>query len=218
MAKKFRSNSSSKEKEQITKFKTIKKGRRKKNSNEKGGHDKNEFGNIVRKFKSIFLSVLLNYINKFLEKNNIKKKLFKIIDSRALNISTSYNKELLLLNLKQIFSLEISKKNGKNIPKDYNIKYLDELYKNPEIKKLLDCTFEECLNHFRGSSKENELLKGLKEEYTLEIIKLSKKNGNDYVKLFKDVVFDFEIIYRNKNIRYKDLEIQVNENDLNSDV
>ena len=194
------------------KFKTTRRGRIKKNSSKIGKKNKDDPENIIRKFKSKFLLILLEFINNFLEKKGIEEKILKLIGRRAENIATSYNKSLLLLTLKEIFSLEISKKNGKNIPEDHNIKLLNKIYeKDNDIKNLLDLTFEDCLRHFRRTESKL-ILYGLEKEYDKMIKELSNKNTHEYVEKFKDIVYDFEIIFREqKKILTKDKYTSTNE-------
>lgn len=132
-------------------------GRKRKNSNETGEHNKYSQDNIIRKIKTIVLSYLLIFINKFI--NNIYKgnigKGKKIKELKKMNpeqIKILGNKKFLYKNLKDIFSEHISTKYT-SLDLDHNKILIEKLInekdsdKKIKFEKLFSLTFVDCLNH-----------------------------------------------------------------------
>ena len=152
-------------------------GRKRKNSNKKGIHNKYSEDNIIRKIKSNLLKILLKFINNFIYKEyegNIgkgifQKKLLKMNQKQILD--SKDNKNFLVKNLGLIFSNDISGKYSSG-ELEFNKNLIKELLNEYDEKKrkkftnLFDLTFLDCLLHFRGDKK-IELLQGLE---TLEDI------------------------------------------------
>lgn len=132
-----------------------KKGRKTKDSGQKGKHDKYYFDNISKAIKSLTIDFLIDKINLILEKfkaldlNEFKDKfgkvkLLTINNYQAINSSKKYNQELLDKSIREILNQDISGKY--NYEKNFNKNLLIKLYKfkeneNPEyeeIKKLIN--------------------------------------------------------------------------------
>ena len=182
-------------------------GRKRKNSNEKGIHNKYSEDNIIRKIKSNLLNILYNFINMFIYEiyeGNIGKGIFKKqllkMNQRQI-IDSKNNKVFLNKKLKHIFSDNICEKYT-YFPLEFNKNLIEELLneldgeKRKKLKNLFDLTFLDCLLHFRGDKK-IEILQGLE---SLEDLCQKFKEDKEYLESFRYSVFQFEnIILRKKN-------------------
>lgn len=187
---------------------------KKRNLTNGGKHDKFSYDNMTRKFKNKFINSLISYTNsqiKPIEIENAKKKkksvkmfLLKINQKIVKDINVITNQRLLNTKLIDLFSDDISTKMV-NYGPDYNRKVIAQLKENEEIQtkvlSILDKTFLECLEHFRGS-KYYEELAGLEKEYD-NVINALKEDGEteDYLKVFKDFVGRFDAYYQTKKAR-----------------
>ena len=180
---------------QTTIIERTKLGRKLKRSNEKGKHNKYTVDHIIHKIKTQMIKYLMLFINKIFSNNNYKDKILQINAERANNNTIEYNKKLLKMTLKELFSVPISGKNGKiyYANQNHNTEVLDKIYKehNSSVNKVLDSTFSECIEHFRGTKLKDDLL-GLEDYYDELINKLKKKNEEDYVKKFQKVLLNYE--------------------------
>ena len=189
-----------------------------------GKHTKDSFDNIVRKIKSKSFGGILITLNKSLEeddkkkeetpmkktqkqkKGEIKNECFSKVDQNIIiDINVSSNLKLLDTPLREIFSQKVSKK-MKNYSKDeydYNKNFIEKI-KNDEKKAktnaILDLTYFQCLEHFRGSKK-YEVLNGLEKEYEETIKDLKMKYDVDYMNNFIEHLNCFEILLKNKKPR-----------------
>ena len=180
---------------QTTIIEKTKLGRKLKRSNEKGKHNKYSVDHIIHKIKTHMIKYLMTFINNIFSNNHYKDKILKINAERANNNTIEYNKKLLDMTLKELFSVPISGKNGKKYyaNPNHNTEVLDKIYKehNSSVNKVLDSTFSECIEHFRGTKLKDDLL-GLEDYYDELINKLKKKNEEDYVKKFQKVLLNYE--------------------------
>ena len=121
-------------------------------------------------------------------------------------LQTNVKENLALLDskLRDIFSENVSTK-VKNFSKEYQLGYnknFIEKIKNDEKKKktndILDMTFFQCMEHFRGTKK-YEALTGLEKEYEKVIEELGE--DEEYLKSFEWQLNNFEDLYRNKRAR-----------------
>ena len=185
-------------------------------------HSKFAFDNLVRKIKSKLFGSILIILNKSLESNEKEKEMtpndpqkvkkgevsyecFLKPDQKII-LQTNVKENLALLDskLRDIFSENVSTK-VKNFSKEYQLGYnknFIERIKNDEKKKktndILDMTFFQCMEHFRGTKK-YEALTGLEKEYEKVIEELSE--DEEYLKSFKWQLNNFEDLYRNKRAR-----------------
>ena len=198
----------SEEKKELSPKKLL--GRKKKNSNEKGKHNKYSEDNIIRKCKTFFVNLLSSFINNFIYKifnGNIglgvhKKQLLKLNQNQI--IDAKHNKQFLNKKLKDIFSEDISK-NYSCFPLDYNKNLINILLnlqdeeKRIKFKNLFELTFLDCLKHFRGNNK-LDILEGLQ---SLEDASKKFEDDKQYLKLFLHYIKNFEKIIMRKRSRQK---------------
>ena len=185
-------------------------GRKKKDSNEIGKHNKYSEDNIIKKIKSHLLTILLKFINIVINKiyqGNIghgiyQKQLLKINQNQV--VISKNNKQFLNKTLKDIFSDKISTKYS-TFSVSHNRELINNLLneadeeKRIKLNKLFNLTFIDCLKHFRGS----EVIEELHGLDSLESV--LKKFGDDkeYLDTFKHYCFKFEEVIQNKKNRSK---------------
>ena len=182
-------------------------------------HTKFAFDNVVRKIKSKLFGALLIILNKSLEKDQnpnskqdskekkgeVKTECFLKPDQKIIiQTNVEENKKLLDSKLRDIFSQKVSTK-AKNYSKQYQLDYnknFIEKIKNDETRKktndILDMTFLQCMEHFRGS-KRYEALNGLEKEYE-NVIK-EMRDEEEYMESFVEQLNKFEIMYSQKKAR-----------------
>lgn len=186
-------------------------------------HTKFAFDNLVRKIKSKLFASLIIILNKSLEekkeeetktsfkenqkvkKGEVKYECFLKPDQKII-LQTNVKENLDLLNkqLREILSEDVSAK-VQNYSKVHHLKhnkYFIEKIKDDENKRktndILDMTFLQCLEHFRGTAK-YEALNGLEEEYQKVIEEMS--DDVDYRDNFIAQLKSFEEMYQNKKSR-----------------
>lgn len=142
---------------------------------------------LTNKIKAVVLKIVMDFINQKLKekfgKNGVGKginykKLYKINSKQTSNAKADYNQNFIYKTLKDIYSVDISKRK-KDMPSDKNkilICYLLTEEKNLEIKgyfqNLFNLRFIECVRHFVSQSKKDE-------NYKMEL---------DGLKLFNDLI------------------------------
>ena len=185
---------------------------RKRKHNIGGKHNKFSSDNMAIKIKTKIFDCILLLLNNSIKKeiNENKKKqnelicskfLFKIDQKVIKDINTNKNKKFLKTKIKDIFYLnKVSEKYNKN-GFDYNKKIIENIYKYNTQKKtifILEKTFFECLEHFRGSKFYEELI-GLEKEY-INIINEFENEGEseDYIDNFKYLVNRYEKYFEEK--------------------
>lgn len=189
-------------------------GRKKKEYKGIGDHTKFSDDNIIKKVKNAILQIIRIFINQkiqtiyeFKDEKNIKeKKLFKLKQDETTGPKTDYIKDFLEKTIGVIFSGDISSKISL-YPLTHNKNLIESLINdNDETKrnifiKIFNLTFSDCLNHFRGSKRVEEL-EGINnlDDYLKE-----QKNNNDeeYCTLFKYFVDNFEMIINTKKSRVR---------------
>ena len=191
-------------------FTNKKRGRAK----EKGDYEHNKFSddNLRRKIKHILLSNLLYFINFMIEKiydNSIGKGIFSLVlltlnQKQKSNASIQYNQEFLYKSIGDIFSDDISTRYT-YYPPYHNKRVVNYLKSDPKAKntefftKIFNLSFLDCLKHFRGSIKIDEL-EGMK---GIEIIKEKYKDDEDYIKSLNYYFMNYEIIINKKKPRQR---------------
>ena len=167
------------------------------------GHDKFSDDNLIRKVKCTLIDILFNLINKLLKKyysNNLgdnrnKKELLKMNQNQIVCSKVDYNRNFILKTLKEIFSCRISTKYTKYYP-EHNKNIINTILKekNRHIKmifeNILNLTFLDCLEHFRGTKH----IKDLDGMTNLNEFCNKFENDPDYNSQFK-----FFFIYINRN-------------------
>ena len=190
---------------------------------ESENHNKFAFDNLVRKIKSKLVSAILIILNKSLQKEekteiktplketkkqkkgDIKSECFlKPEQSIMLDTKVKYNLDLLKMTLREIFSKNVSEK-VKNYSKehqlDYNKNFIEKIKDDERKEKtnaILDMTFLQCMEHYRGS-KRYDVLSGLEIEYEKDIEQMS--DDVEYMENFIEHLKYFEILYANKKSR-----------------
>ena len=190
-------------------------GRKSKNSDETGDHDKFYYDNLIIKCKRIILKNLYNFINYLIKKSNkdntnlySKNKeyiLQKINQNQIKNIKVDYNLKFLDKKLKDIFSDNISPKYRNYCP-EHNRKLIEKLINEGDkekkliFEKIFNLSFFDCLKHFRGEININEL------EGADRLDKFCEKfkNEKNYETKFKDFIMDYENIILKKKPRNKE--------------
>ena len=190
----------------------IKKGRKRKNSNDFGKHNKYSYDNIIPKIKSTVLHFLYLFINdkivkmKKLSKYKIKRYTLKKINQKQIvDGHAEFNKDFLQRTVKDIFKVNISTRNKKR-EADHNKKIIENLLnseKDVTIKdyfnSLFNISFLDCLKHFRGTEK-NIILEGM---VTFEECnqQLFVNDDLDYINTFSHYMMNYEKVVRNKKPR-----------------
>lgn len=208
--------------EEKSKTERPKLGRKRKDTNETGKHNKYKQDNMIRKLKAYLKRVLLDFINLKLKKANILSdikingKTYKDDEIRLLNInqedvkdiSCEKNRKILKETIREMFSVERSG-NYSNYPPDFNIKLIEKLYEieNGEIvTSILDKTYLECLKYFRKEPKiicdpKYSCLSGLEKGFEKIREQFSKNHDEKYINSFIELIKNFEIIYYTKKER-----------------
>ena len=216
--KKFAENIQWKEREKILSKRPFKEkkdlGRKKKEYEGLGLHNKFSDDNIIRKVKNTILKCIMEFINQKIktvygykyEKDAKEKKLYKLKQNQSISSRIDYNKNFLHKTLDEIFSADISSKYSIH-PMTHNKNLIESLINDEDEQKrnvfikIFNLTFLDCLNHFRGSQKFEEL-EGVNE--LEDYLKDSKIEGNkEYCALFKFFVNNFEKIIMDKKPKVK---------------
>ena len=185
-------------------------GRKKKADSGTGEHNKFSDDNLRRKCKHLVLVNTFKFINekiKKIYKGNIGhgiyvRQLLLLNQNQKANSLIQYNKDFMNKTLGEIFSEKISSRYINYNPSHnyFLIKALindkNENNKN-YFQKLFNITFIDCLKHFRGSKKIEEL-KGLN---TFEYAKKKYKDDEDYLKSLENFIMRYEEIMNNKRTR-----------------
>ncbi len=186
-------------------------------------HTKHAFDNIVRKIKSKLFGAILIILNKSLEEKKLPEKKVKNKENHKekkgeiksecflkpeqqiiLQTNVTENLALLDMQLREIFSNKVSEK-AKNFSKqfqlDYNKNFIEKI-KYDENKQrtndILDMTFFQCLEHFRGSQR-YEALDGLEIEYRKVVEEMNY--DIEYKNNFIEHLNNYEVLFRNKKPR-----------------
>lgn len=197
-------------------------GRKRKDEENGGKHTKFDFDNTVRKIKSNLFDVIKNYMNNSLkeeegeeilpkEKQRKRKIYFdtecflKLEQKTVVSTNVEENKALLNMTLREIFSRNVSEKakNYSSYGLEHNKYFIQQLLLNERKKRtneILDMTFLQCLEHFRGS-KYYPTLRGLEKQYENVINKMKEKENDEYIANFKKYLQTFEQLYSQKSPR-----------------
>ena len=187
--------------------KTIKKGPKPKGSIG-GKHNKFSKDNLIRKIKSKLLAAIRSYINSLLKtyylKNEIKSVvLLQKLDQKYIrDTSIDFNKKLINLKIKDIFSDDISLK-YKALGRNFNKNLINKIYQGKSQKNIisiLEMTFLECLEHVSGK-KNYESLKGLENEFQLIVNNMNETDK--YIEAFNNLLNMFEFHFKNTTPRKK---------------
>ena len=195
------------------------KNKRNNNNNGEKKHTKYAFDNIASKIRTSLFKGILVVLNKSLEDDQYITREEKVFTSQSvgrietrmrdknfykINISeygyrVQGNLDLLKMPLRQILYQDCSEK-YKNYQNN-NKKLLNEISNNNtfnKTNKILDMTFLQCLEHYRGTKK-YDVLEGLENEYQ-SLLKEFQRKGEEkeYIEKFKTYLNDFEKIFQSK--------------------
>ena len=187
-------------------------GRKKKESEEKGKHTKYTDDNIIKRIKNIVNGQLRDCINKsikgFYGCNLFSKKELLKLKKQEEKSKADYNKDLLYMKVKDIFSDEISTKYKNFIyTKDYNKNLINELLNEKDnekrtfFEKIFNLTFVQVLKHFRKEIFIEELNGLTRIDEVCENFDNNKGDKEEYKKYFKYFVGKFEEKINKKNPR-----------------
>ena len=195
-------------------------GRKTKNSDELGEHNKFTDDNLSRKCKRVLLEILFYYINNIIKKvynNNIydgenERQLMKLNQSQTICSKADYNREFLNKKLKEIFSNDISTKYTKHSlshNRDLIQKLLNEEDEQKKIifQKLFNLTFFNCLDHFRGTQKFQELEGMMLLDEACKQFQFDK-DFEKYKHQFKNFIMNYEVIIMKKKLRNRSKKIR----------
>jgi hypothetical protein len=185
-------------------------GRKRKNDNSIGVHNKFSDDNLRIKCKTLVLKNVMDFINKKIKIiyngaigiSILKKELLTIRNDQISNTKAQFNKDFLNKEIGEIYSDDISKKFS-IYPLDHNksvIKRLeedDDEEKRVYFRKLFKLTFFQCLKHFRGTQNIEEL-EGLKK---FDKIKAQFSNDKQYEEKLSSYLMNYEDIINGKKSR-----------------
>ena len=177
-------------------------GRKSKESNEKGNHNKFSDDNIMRKIKSN----LLNYGHKTLNDSFENKKLqfLKLNSEINENLKKDYNEKLMKTTLKELYEtapISTKYRRQKNDNSNYNrqiIEHILEEKKEISVIDRLNYSYLELLNEFKIFRLEN-FLNEIREEEIKN--KMPEENIEMYVNKIRDLCNNYEKWFLIKNGR-----------------
>ena len=181
-----------------TEEKVLKKKRgRPRNNNSKKKikeHTKEDNDNILKKFRTIIIYGITEFLNEKIKEDFPKDKILKIPYKLISDTTVKGDIEFIKKTLKEIFSSEISKK-FKRKDRNYNKILIQKMYEKEKYKKLLDKTIEDCIKQIKN--EDDEILKGLKGKFNVKkYLKKEKPNSSYVVKVDKTFRNYEEIIYK----------------------
>ena len=203
-------------------------GRKFKESDDIGEHTKNCDDNMISKIKTCIINAILVLLNNsfiYIDFNNtssIDRKFLKIVPNIYTISRKDKNIELLGLTIKDLLNNDISSKNSA-IRKDHNKEVIKKIYneqKETDIINILNLTFGEFLNFFRGKvsdelNKKLSIIKNIKGKFMnmtnfLEKIKKQEmqKGGkeedvNEYIQKLRKLCLNYENWFEQKKSRNK---------------
>ena len=203
-------------------------GRKFKESDDIGEHTKNCDDNMISKIKTCIINAILVLLNNsfiYIDFNNtssIDRKFLKIVPNIYTISRKDKNIELLGLTIKDLLNNDISSKNSA-IRKDHNKELIKKIYneqKETDIINILNLTFGEFLNFFRGKvsdelNKKLSIIKNIKGKFMnmtnfLEKIKKQEmqKGGkeedvNEYIQKLRKLCLNYENWFEQKKSRNK---------------
>ena len=175
-----------------------------------GEHNKFSDDNLRRKVKHLVLKNVFDFINEKIRsmysdinKGIFTKQLLTINQKQISDATILFNKKFLEKPLKDIFSVEISKRYT-NYLESHNKNLINFLMNEEEdenkrvyFNNLFNLKFIECLEHFRGTADYIHL-EGMK---TFDKIKDDFAKDKNYLDVLTNYVEEYENITRNKKER-----------------
>ena len=178
---------------------------------EKKPHTKFSYDNLKRECKHLVIENVMDFIN---EKINIvydgnigeglfKKQLMKLNQEQKKNSGVEFNQIFLTKTLKEILSQNITKR-IKFYKEDHNKVLINRLIeeKKDEFESLFNLTFIDCVEHFIGNKKVEEL-DGLTlfSELKDSILEKYENDGESYYNNLELFMKDFKNIINNAKPR-----------------
>ena len=177
-------------------------------------HTKFSSDNLKRECKHLVIENVLKFINNKIfeayegniDNGLLKKKLMKLNQSQKTNSDVKFNQAFIYKNLKEILSQNITTKITV-YAQDHNKKVIEKILteKKEKFEKIFNITFIECVEHFIGDKKIEEL-EGLVlfNELKEALIKKNEKDGESYYENLGFFFKNFEnIINRSKSRKKK---------------
>ena len=174
-----------------------------------GEHNKFSDDNLRRKVKHLVLKSVFDFINEKIKtmysdinKGIFTKQLLTINQKQISDATILFNKKFLEKPLKDIFSVEISKRYT-NYLESHNKNLINSLMNQQDESKrlyfngLFNLKFIDCLEHFRGTADYFHL-EGLK---TFDEIKDEFAKDENYLDVLTKYVYDYEKITKDKKER-----------------
>lgn len=180
--------------------KKSKRGRKSNSSKSKGYHTKFSTDNILRKIKTRFFRKIVNYINSIiLSKYRNKIKVLKFLETEvSKNNTIAFNKKLLNMKLREIFtSFKINRK-IKLLDENYNQDIIKSIYDENiiELIIILEMTAIQMFDIFRDSN--NTKFIGFERMDTVIKELESSDEDKNYIEQLKRVIINFEKYYFKK--------------------
>ena len=189
--------------------------RKRKGDDSERKHDKFYDDNTIKRIKRIIITELKNFINKKIKdiygdevgEGMTIKELMLINQEQIKDTSVEFNKEFLSKTLKDIFSVNISKRIT-NYPPEHNKNLINEIIndENEErsnyFKELFNISFYDCLKYFRGDNINNAVFNESKS--ISDYLKNCKNNKDEeYTNHLKQFLQNYEEIITNRKPRKK---------------
>ena len=172
----------------------------------KNPHTKYTYDNIKRECKHLVIENVMILVNKkIFEAYNgnigegiLRKELFKLNQTQKKNSNAEFNQQFIKKTLREILSQKITKR-IKYYHEDHNKRVIEKVLeeKRDKFENLFNITFIECLEHFIGNRKIDELTG----------MTLFKELKEDIIKKYED---DGETYYENLQIFLKEFEKRIN--------
>ena len=202
-------------------------GRKKKDSGEKGAHNKYSEDNIIRKIKQNITNALRIFINLKIKENldlskitvngtkHKKMEIIKINQDQVVDSNVENNKKLLTKKIKEYFSVERSG-NFSKYPNNFNELLIQKLYEIDNDKKMvgiLEMTFLESLRYYRMdedimNDPNYFCLKGLENSFLEFKNELLEDNDELYYDKLIYYIKNFETIILKKKGRAKRKKVE----------
>ena len=202
-------------------------GRKKKDSEEKGAHNKYSEDNIIRKIKQNITNALRIFINlkikEYLDLSKItvngtkykKMEIIKINQDQVVDSNVENNKKLLTKKIKEYFRVERSG-NFSKYPNNFNELLIQKLYEIDNDKKvvgILEMTFLESLRYYRMdedimNDPNYFCLKGLENSFLEFKNELLEDNDELYYDKLIYYIKNFETIILKKKGRAKRKKVE----------
>ena len=169
---------------------------------EKNPQSKFSYNNSKRETKHLVIENVMDFINKKINEvyqGNIgdglfKKQLMKLNQEQKKNSNAEFNQLFMNRTLKEILSQNITKR-IKFYDEDHNKKVIDKIIeeKKDVFENLFNLTFIDCVEHFIGNKKYEEL----------DGLTLFSELKNSILEKYKD---DGESYYRNLELFMKEFQ------------